>query len=143
MAGLEFRLFGPLEVADATGRILDLGVRKQRALAAMLATEPGRVVSLDRLVEELWEGDPPAGATRTLQAYIAHLRRVLEPDRPPRTPPATLLTRDPGYLLAVAPGQVDLERFAAGAAEGRAALARGAHREALAALDRALELWRG
>ncbi|MGI5168827.1 BTAD domain-containing putative transcriptional regulator [Spirillospora sp. CA-253888] len=142
-AELTFRLFGPLEVADASGRVLDLGVRKQRALTAMLATEPGRVVSLDRLVEELWSGEPPAGATRTLQAYIAHLRKVLEPDRAPRTPPRVLLTREPGYLLAVPPGRVDLERFAAGAAEGRQALARGAHREAVGALDRALALWRG
>ncbi|MGV9777065.1 BTAD domain-containing putative transcriptional regulator [Streptosporangium sp. NPDC003464] len=140
---MTFRLFGPLEVADGLGRPLDLGTRKQRALVAMLALEPGRVVSLDRLIDELWTGEPPAGATRTLQAYIAHLRKVLEPDRPPRMPPRILLTREPGYLLAVAPGQVDLTRFTAWAAEGRRALARGAHAEALRVLERALDLWRG
>ncbi|TDB93428.1 AfsR/SARP family transcriptional regulator [Actinomadura sp. 7K534] len=138
-----FRLFGPLEVADGTGRALDLGPRKQRALIAMLALEPGRVVSLDRLIDELWAGEPPARATRTLQAYIAHLRKALEPGRAPRTPPAVLLTREPGYLLAVPPGRIDLWRFAAGADEGRAALARGAHAEAVAHLDEALGLWRG
>ncbi|MFG2002154.1 BTAD domain-containing putative transcriptional regulator [Spirillospora sp. NPDC048911] len=142
-AGLSIGLFGPLEVADGSGTRLDLGTRKQRALVAMLALEPGRVVSLDRLIQELWAGEPPAGATRTLQAYIAHLRKVLEPDRAPRTPPQVLLTREPGYLLAVAPGQVDLERFAAWAEEGRRALARGAHAETLQILDRALDLWRG
>ncbi|WP_207401230.1 AfsR/SARP family transcriptional regulator, partial [Actinomadura roseirufa] len=142
MTGLAVRLFGPLEVVDGAGRVLDPGTRKQRTLLAMLALEPGRVVSLDRLIDELWAGEPPAGATRTLQAYIAHLRRVLEPDRPPRTPPELLLTRDPGYLLAVAPGRVDLWRFTAGADEGRRALARGAHAEALEALDRALGEWR-
>ncbi|MFI0447078.1 BTAD domain-containing putative transcriptional regulator [Actinomadura sp. 6N118] len=142
-AGLSIGLFGPLEVTDGSGTRLDLGTRKQRALVAMLALEPGRVVSLDRLIQELWAGEPPAGATRTLQAYIAHLRKVLEPDRAPRTPPQILLTREPGYLLAVAPGQVDLERFAAWAEEGRRALARGAHAETLQILDRALELWRG
>ncbi|MFI7611032.1 BTAD domain-containing putative transcriptional regulator [Nonomuraea terrae] len=143
MARLDFRLFGPLEVPGGERGVLDLGTRKQRALVAMLALEPGRVVSLDRLIEELWAGDPPARATRTLQAYIAHLRKVLEPDRPPRTPPDVLLTREPGYLLAVAPGQVDLWRFVAWADEGRAALARGAHDKALESLDRALDLWRG
>ncbi|GAA2596399.1 BTAD domain-containing putative transcriptional regulator [Actinomadura fulvescens] len=142
-AGLSIGLFGPLEVIDGSGTRLDLGTRKQRALVAMLALEPGRVVSLDRLVQELWAGEPPAGAIRTLQAYIAHLRKVLEPDRAPRTPPRTLLTREPGYLLAVAPGQVDLERFTAWAGEGRRALARGAHAETLRLLDRALDLWRG
>ncbi|MFI7466019.1 BTAD domain-containing putative transcriptional regulator [Nonomuraea sp. NPDC049646] len=142
MAGLEIRLFGPLEVTGEQG-VLDLGTRKQRALVTMLALEPGRVVSLDRLIDELWAGEPPAGATRTLQAYIAHLRRVLEPDRPPRTPPRVLLTREPGYLLAVAPGQVDLWRFASWAGEGRAALAGGAPGRAVELLDRALGLWRG
>ncbi|MBO8184667.1 AfsR/SARP family transcriptional regulator [Streptomyces spirodelae] len=139
----EFRLFGTVEVVDEAGRPRDLGTRKQRALIAMLALEPGRVVSLDRLIEELWSGEPPAQATRTLQAYVAHLRKVLEPDRPPRTPPRLLLTREPGYLLAVAPGRVDLERFTAWADEGRAALARGEHAEAVRVLSRALELWRG
>ncbi|MEV4468174.1 BTAD domain-containing putative transcriptional regulator [Nonomuraea sp. NPDC049504] len=143
MTGLEFRLFGPLEVTGGDRIVLDLGTRKQRALVAMLALEPGRVVSLDRLIDELWAGEPPAGATRTLQAYIAHLRRVLEPGRPPRTPPGVLLTRDPGYLLAIAPGQVDLWRFTAWADEGRAALAQGAHERAAGVLGRALDLWRG
>ncbi|MEU3100869.1 BTAD domain-containing putative transcriptional regulator [Streptomyces griseoflavus] len=140
---LAFRLFGAVEVEDEAGGTLDLGTRKQRALTAMLALEPGRVVSLDRLIDELWSGEPPARATRTLQAYVAHLRKVLEPGRPPRTPPRLLLTREPGYLLAAAPGQVDLERFTAAAEEGRAALARGGHAEALRLLDGALELWRG
>ncbi|MFG2247824.1 BTAD domain-containing putative transcriptional regulator [Spirillospora sp. NPDC048823] len=141
--GPVFRLFGPLEVADGSGHALDLGTRKQRALVAMLALEPGRVVSLDRLIDELWAGEPPARATRTLQAYIAHLRKVLEPGRAPRTPPSVLLTREPGYQLAVPPGRIDLWRFTAWAEEGREALARGAHAEAVEALDRALDLWRG
>lgn len=142
-ADLSFRLFGPLTVTGGGDEPLDLGTRKQRALVAMLALEPGRVVSLDRLIEELWAGEPPAGATRTLQAYIAHLRKVLEPDRPPRTPPGVLLTREPGYLLAIAPVQIDLARFVTWAEDGRQALARGDHRGALQTLDRALDLWRG
>ncbi|MFG2019382.1 BTAD domain-containing putative transcriptional regulator [Actinomadura geliboluensis] len=143
VGALEIRLFGPLAVADGERGVLDLGTRKQRALVAMLALEPGRVVSLDRLIDELWAGEPPAGATPTLRAYIAHLRKVLEPDRPPRTPPRVLLTREPGYLLAVPPERVDLWRFTALADEGRAALSRGAHREAVEILDRAFDLWRG
>ncbi|MGW5259597.1 BTAD domain-containing putative transcriptional regulator [Microbispora sp. NPDC004025] len=139
---MEFRLFGPLEVIDPAGRVIDLGTPKQRAVLAMLALEPGRVVSLDRLIDELWSGEAPSSATGTLQAYISQLRRALEPGRPPRTPPKVLLTREPGYLLAVAPGQVDLVRFAALAEDGRRSLAR----EPAAAADllrRALETWRG
>ncbi|TCO50843.1 BTAD domain-containing putative transcriptional regulator [Actinocrispum wychmicini] len=140
---LTFRLFGSLEVVDDSGHVLDLGTRKQRALVAMLASQAGRVVSLDRLIEELWADEAPAGATRTLQAYIAHLRKVLEPGRRPRTPPEVLLTRAPGYQLAVAPGQVDLWRFSAAVDQGRQALARGAHREVVGVLDQAMTLWRG
>ncbi|GIH98584.1 AfsR/SARP family transcriptional regulator [Planobispora takensis] len=140
---MEIRLFGPVEVADAAGRAVELGTRKQRAVLAMLALEPGRVVSLDRLVEELWAGEAPSGATGTLQAYISHLRRALEPDRPPRSPSRLLLTREPGYLLAVAPGQIDLFRFEAWAQEGRRALVREEYGQALRILDRAREVWRG
>ncbi|WP_327105030.1 BTAD domain-containing putative transcriptional regulator [Nonomuraea glycinis] len=140
---MELRLFGPLEVYDADGVRLDPGTRKQRAVLAMLALRPGRAVSLDRLIEELWAGEAPAKVTATLQAYISHLRRVLEPDRKPRTPPALLLTREPGYLLDITPAQTDLGRFAAWTADGRRLIRSGRHAEAAAVLDRALALWRG
>ncbi|KAA9375770.1 AAA family ATPase [Microbispora cellulosiformans] len=140
---MDFRLFGPLEVVDSSGRAVDVGTPKRRAVLAMLALEAGRVVSLDRLIDELWSGEAPASATGTLQAYISQLRRALEPGRAPRTPPRVLLTREPGYLLAIAPGQVDLARFAALAEDGRRMLARGAPGEAADLLRRSLETWRG
>ncbi|MEU6715365.1 BTAD domain-containing putative transcriptional regulator [Nonomuraea sp. NPDC046802] len=140
---MEVRLFGPLEVDDDDGNRLDLGTRKQRAVLARLALEPGRVVPLDRLIEELWAGEAPAKATATLQAYVSHLRRVLEPGRKPRTPPRLLLTREPGYLLNLTPGQTDVGRFAAWADDGARLLKQGRHAEAARMLDRALALWRG
>ncbi|MFG1943188.1 BTAD domain-containing putative transcriptional regulator [Nonomuraea sp. NPDC048826] len=140
---MDVRMLGPLEVVDPTGARLDPGTRKQRAVLAMLALSPGRPVSLDRLVEELWAGEAPAKATATLQAYVSHLRRVLEPERRPRTPPAVLLTREPGYLLDITPAQTDVGRFAAWAADGRRLLAAGRPADAAAVLDRALGLWRG
>ncbi|MBE1585461.1 BTAD domain-containing putative transcriptional regulator [Nonomuraea angiospora] len=140
---MEFRLFGPLEVDDGDGNRLDLGTRKQRAVLARLALEPGRVVPLDRLIEELWAGEAPAKATATLQAYVSHLRRVLEPGRKPRTPPRVLLTREPGYVLDVTPAQTDVGRFAAWAADGARLVRQGRHAEGARTLDRALALWRG
>ncbi|MFG1956699.1 BTAD domain-containing putative transcriptional regulator [Nonomuraea sp. NPDC049028] len=140
---MDVRLFGRLEVDSADGVRLDLGTRKQRAVLAVLALSPGRVVPLDRLIEELWAGEAPAKATATLQAYVSHLRRVLEPDRKPRTPPRLLLTREPGYLLDIAPGQVDAGRFTALAEDGRRVLRGGRYAEALEVLDRGLGLWRG
>ncbi|WP_459798646.1 BTAD domain-containing putative transcriptional regulator [Herbidospora sp. RD11066] len=140
---MDVRLFGPMEVRDADGRRIEIGTPKQRAVLAMLAIDPGRVVSLDRLIDELWSGEAPSSATGTLQAYISQLRRALEPGRAPRTPPKVLLTREPGYLLAVAPGEVDLARFRALADDGRRLLAQGQHARALQAYDQALAVWRG
>ncbi|MER7505957.1 BTAD domain-containing putative transcriptional regulator [Nonomuraea pusilla] len=140
---MDFRLFGPMEVLDELGHPVEIKAHKQRALLALLAHEPGHVVSLDRLVDALWSGEPPASATGSLQVYIAQLRKALEPGRPPRTPPAVLLTREPGYLLSVAPEQVDLVRFTMGAEDGRRALGRGDHARAAELLDLALATWRG
>ncbi|WP_204047099.1 BTAD domain-containing putative transcriptional regulator [Microbispora siamensis] len=143
MNSLSFRLLGPFEVTGGDGRVIDLGPRKQRAVLAVLALEPGRIVSLDRLIDELWADEPPSSATATLQSYVSNLRKVLEPGRRPRTPPAVLLTREPGYLLSVAPGQVDLARFVSCVEDGRRALARREYAEVLTLTDRALETWRG
>ncbi|MEN3536603.1 BTAD domain-containing putative transcriptional regulator [Microbispora sp. ZYX-F-249] len=143
MNTLSFRLLGPFEVTGGDGRVIDLGPRKQRAVLAVLALEPGRIVSLDRLIDELWADEPPSSATATLQSYVSNLRKVLEPGRRPRTPPAVLLTREPGYLLSVAPGQVDLVRFVSWVEDGRRALARREYAAVRGFADRALETWRG
>ncbi|MEU0554725.1 BTAD domain-containing putative transcriptional regulator [Dactylosporangium sp. NPDC006015] len=143
MARLDFRILGPLEARTPGDEPIDLGARKQRAVLAMLLLEPRRVVSVDRIVEGLWAGAAPASATGTMQAYVSQLRRVLEPDRPPRTPPAVLLTRDPGYLLAVDGEQIDAVRFAARAEAARQALGRGDLPAAERLLGEALGEWRG
>ncbi|MFI5956638.1 BTAD domain-containing putative transcriptional regulator [Cryptosporangium sp. NPDC051539] len=122
---LDFRLLGPLVVVDAAGRPVEIGPRKERAILAMLLITPGEVLPLDRLIDQLWADEPPSSATGTLQAYISQLRRALEPDRAPRTPPRTLLTREPGYLLDIDPAQVDLVRFTRDVDAGRQALNAG------------------
>src|SRR5436190_2510610 len=107
---VEYRVLGPIEVVEG-GSPIDLGSRKQRALLALLLLNANRVMSLDSLVAQLWPDQPPARAIASLQAYIANLRRVLEPDRPARKPPQILVTRPPGYLLRVGAGQLDAVRF--------------------------------
>ena len=140
---LSFQILGPLTVLRPDGVRLDLGPRKQRAVLALLLTEAGRVVSLDRIIHGLWADEAPSSATATLQAYVSQLRRILEPDRPPRTPPKMLLTREPGYLLAVRPDQVDAERFTTQVRHGRELIEAGRFDEAQRALTDALALWRG
>lgn len=94
-------------------------------------------------MEVVWGDSPPATATTTLNTYVSHLRAALEPGRAPRAPSRVLLTRDPGYLLAVDPEQVDALRFERLAAEGGRALAAGDAATAAATLREGLALWRG
>src|SRR4051794_41826212 len=70
-------LLGPV-VAQLDDNVVDLGGMKQRAVFALLAMSAGRVVSMDRLIDEIWHQMPPAQATVTLRAYISRLRRVLD-----------------------------------------------------------------
>jgi DNA-binding SARP family transcriptional activator len=139
---MQFRVLGPVEVVGDAGP-LDVGTPRQRALLARLLVDANRVVPLDRIIEDLWEGEPPAAATATLQSYVSVLRRVLEPDRAPRTPATVLVTRPPGYLLAVADDDLDAVVFTAAVGRGRSLLDAGRPAEAEAAFDEALALWRG
>ena len=89
-------------------------------MLAILLLDANRVVGLDRLVDELWGDEPPAQAIGSLQAYVSHLRRLLEPDRSARTPPRVLISQSPGYRLVVAADDLDAARFEARAKQGRA-----------------------
>jgi DNA-binding SARP family transcriptional activator len=139
---VEFRILGPFEVVEGE-RMLDVGGPKQRAVLALLVVEVGKVVSLDRLIDQLWGDQAPARATGTLQAYISNLRRALEPDRPPRAPAQVLATRPPGYVLQVPHDRVDAIRFEESLRRGRQLLVDGHAAGARAELEAALGLWRG
>jgi DNA-binding SARP family transcriptional activator len=79
----------------------------------------------------------------SVRAYVSNLRRVLEPDRPPRAPATVLCTRAPGYLLNSRGVDFDVRRFIGHATAGRAALGRVDPAQAVSELDAALGLWRG
>jgi DNA-binding SARP family transcriptional activator len=139
---LSFGYLGELR-AQLDGGPLDLGPRLQRQLLAILLIEAGRVVSVDRLVDLLWGDAAPPAAIASLQAYVSQLRRILEPDRPPRAPARVIVTQDPGYALKVEPEAVDGLRFLEIVAAGRELLDAGMAQEAAERLDDALRLWRG
>ncbi len=139
---VELRTLGPVE-AVVDGRLVDLGPRKQRALFALLVSRVGRPVAVDVLLEELWAGHPPPAAMTSLQAYVANLRRVLEPDRPPRAPATVLRTRAPGYLLDSHSVDVDAHRFSGHATAGWEAWGQGDPQRALNEFEMGLALWRG
>lgn len=115
---------------------------RQRAVLARLLIARGRVVPVDRLVDDLWEV-PTSGAVAAIRTFVSDLRRALEPDRPPRQPARLLVTTPPGYALQAAPEAVDARRFEALVGESAQLLPAGRAAEALAGLDEALGLWRG
>ena len=139
---VQFRLLGPLEAQDGERRV-ELGRPKQRVLLAVLLVHANDVVSLDRLVEELWGEEPPPQAAASLQTYVSNLRRALEPDRPARAPSRVLVSQPPGYRLVVGAGDLDAARFAALATEGHRLLQAGRPAAAAGVLREGLALWRG
>jgi len=127
---VDYAVLGPLEVRSGD-RAVPIGRGKQRALLALLLLNAGRVVSTDRLIDELWGDTPPATASTALQVYVSKLRKALGQD--------VIVTREPGYAIQVERNGLDLQRF-----EGLLAEARGAETEQAAQLLRdALALWRG
>jgi DNA-binding SARP family transcriptional activator len=132
-----YLVLGPL-VALPGGHPVALGGPRPRALLTRLLLEPGRIISTDRLVDDLWDGEPPASAVNTLQTYVSGLRRGLgDLSR-------SLIVRESvGYRLEVAPADIDSRRFEQLVTEGRAALSAGLPDEALTAFDAGLGLWRG
>ena len=131
---MDFRILGPLEVAQ-DGQSLRLGGAQQRALLAVLLIYRGEVLSTDRLIDELWADCPPPTAAKTVQGYVSQLRRVLGEE--------AIVTRGHGYRLAVVSDQVDVARFEALVSEGQTALADGDAANAQQRLGEALALWRG
>ena len=133
-------MLGPVALGiDGTDR--DLGSPKQRCVFAVLALSAGQVVSVDRLVQEVWGDEAGDSAVSTLQVYISRLRRSFGDPSANGSGPR-LLRRPPGYLLDVPSDAVDGHRFArlVAAARGRTAEEPIA---ALRQLDEALELVAG
>ncbi|MGH9246342.1 MAG: BTAD domain-containing putative transcriptional regulator [Acidimicrobiales bacterium] len=139
---MEFRVLGPFEVWRA-GDLLRIGGPKPCAVLAVLVVNANRVVSVDRLIDELWGDHPPPTAAKALQTYVSALRKTLEPGRTAGDPPRVLVTRGAGYVLEVDRNHIDAHRFEHRAAEGRDALRTGRPEVAATALEEALALWRG
>ncbi|GAA3427868.1 BTAD domain-containing putative transcriptional regulator [Streptosporangium nondiastaticum] len=126
--------------AEVGGEPVPLGGPRQRGVLALLVAARGQVVPVDRMIEDLWRGEPPARALMSLQAYVSNLRRLLEPGRPPRTPARLLVSAPPGYALRLPPESVDAWRFEDLLGQARTDTD---PRLAQARLAEALGLWQG
>ena len=131
---VDVRLLGPI-AAFRDGEPAALGGPRQRAVLARLALVAGQVVMIDRLIDDVWAGEPPPTATNTVQSYVSLLRRALgSPDA---------IRRDgPGYVLALPAGALDVHRFEAGVGAATP-LVDTDPAAALDLLDAALGEWRG
>jgi len=134
---VEFGLLGPLLVR-IDGTTVELGAPQQRALLIHLLVRVGQTVSVDRLIDALWEHDPPPQARTTLRSYVSSVRRALAV-----TGESLVVTRGSGYGLQVDPDTVDAVRFERLVRTARADLAAGEPEPARVAVDEALGLWRG
>lgn len=131
---MHFDVLGPLAVSR-DGTPLSLGSAKQRTLLAALILHPNEPVSSAALTEIIWDDDPPLSAPANLRTYARGLRQVLGEDRIPSS--------SGGYLLRVAPGERDLDRFDAATARGRAAVGADDPEGAVALFAEAVGMWRG
>jgi DNA-binding SARP family transcriptional activator len=136
---MDLGLFGGLRVCKV-GHPVELGRPKQRLLLAVLLLDANRVVPAERLAAVLWghDGDRERAS---LQAYVSHLRRVLEPARGSGTRPSVLVRQPPGYRLAVDRSRVDVLRFEDLVGVGRRGVTGGRSAEALEAFESAVDLW--
>jgi YVTN family beta-propeller protein len=131
---MEFAILGPLVVSNA-GRHLEVGGGKQRALLALLVLNAGRTVSTDHAIDALWGPQAPASALNSIRIYVSKLRKALGD--------GVLVTAGRGYVLTLAPEQIDVRRFERLVTEGRELRATGEAASAAKVLRAALGLWRG
>ncbi|WP_161594966.1 AfsR/SARP family transcriptional regulator [Verrucosispora sp. SN26_14.1] len=135
---MQIQVLGGLVVRLDSG-VLPLGTPKQQTVLAMLACNPGRLVSVGQLVDELWPDRPPHSAVPNVRTYAANLRRSLELLVPERE--VLVRTRD-GYRLDLDSSLVDVFAFQSEVAEARR-LVDVDDSAAADLLNRALARWQG
>jgi DNA-binding SARP family transcriptional activator len=134
---MDFLVLGTLEVWRNGERVALPSLRHQRVLAALL-TAPNAVVPLPKLIEALWEEDPPATATKQVRNCVLALRKRMG------APAKELIITDgPGYRLVVAEDRIDALRFRSGMIAARRLAVDGLVAEAVAQARSVLRLWRG
>ena len=135
---LQLSLLGPVRVRRGDAEVA-LGGRRQKSVLVRLAIVAGDVVPVERVIDDLWGGEPPASAANTLQSYVSNLRREIGSKAAP-----VIERIGDGYRLDV--GAVDLvstrfEQLVA-QASGPASAALGVD-DRVAVLEEALALWHG
>ncbi|MCX4777998.1 BTAD domain-containing putative transcriptional regulator [Streptomyces sp. NBC_01264] len=124
-------MLGTTQAIRDDGSTVPVGGARLRALLTALALRPGRPVPVASLIDEVWDGDPPADGPAALQALVGRLRRALGRE--------AVGSGEGGYRLVADRDDIDLYRFERLARSA----AQAAPAEAAALYDEALALWRG
>lgn len=135
---MRYEILGPLRVVDDGDTFIS--ARKIECLLAALLIRADHLVAADHLIAEIWGDQPPRRATAGLHVYISGLRKFLS--RPDRSQPR-IVTRPPGYMLALGDDEIDVNDFLKLAERGRGYARGQRHGEAATCFDSALALWRG
>src|SRR5689334_19435221 len=114
---MRFWILGPIEITDGRDA-LSLGARKQRIVLAKLICSGNEIVSAERLVDAVWEDNPPKTARKNLQVYVYHLRRLLGDKH-------RITRHKDGYRLNIDPAELDAEEFEQIVAQARQASSAG------------------
>jgi DNA-binding SARP family transcriptional activator len=139
-AGLQFGVLGPLQLR-AGGALVPVGAPKQRAVLATLLMNRNRAVSVDALIDAVWDQSPVPAARTSIHSYVSNLRRLL--GSASADPSRVLASVPPGYQLNVADADCDLGRFVIEKNAGVHAAAAGRFEDASTYLSAALAEWRG
>ncbi|WP_329388382.1 AfsR/SARP family transcriptional regulator [Streptomyces sp. NBC_01716] len=134
---VRFNILGPLECRTRDRRLLPLGGPVTERVLASLLLSPNRVVSVGRLVEAVWETEPPSTASHQVRKAVGALRHCIPGGR------ELIVTERPGYQTVVSREQLDLLKFSDGLRRAPLEVAAGHTAEAVATLRDALTLWRG
>lgn len=118
------RLLGPIDVVDGSGVVRAPKSPIRCTLLALLALEPGRVIGVEQLLDQAWDGTPPESGRRALRFHISRLRAELCTDD-------VIVTVGSGYRIDA---DTDLAVIDAAVASADADTAR---------LGSLLALWRG
>lgn len=135
---MRYEILGQFRIVDARGSH-SLNSRRLEVLLATLVIMPGRVISMDQLIDELWPNNPPRRAVASLHVYISQLRKLLAKSGRPNS----IHTRAPGYMFESSDMETDLDEFQDLMKQGRDHIEQEQHVAAVTCFQSALRLWRG
>lgn len=136
---MRINVLGAIEVM-VDDEAVRLAGQRQRALLAALTLGLGKPVPIGRLVDFLWDTEPPVTARAKIQTYVSTLRQAIGHDAEVAEGP--IVTQAPGYALSNSNVELDLAEFDVLTGQASEAAESGRPAAVSRLLADALDLWR-